>query len=299
MNTLSLKYFIAVAEFSSFTKASERIFVSQPTLSRQVHDLEESLGVQLFIRRKNALTLTGPGRRLLDEAKEIVKRCDSLKEVVRQETDDVAGSLSIGYQAFLDTKVMYAMMKSVTRKNPGIDFVLSRGTPPELKHNLLFGTCDVIFTLRTCISSTAHVDAIRIAENRLQVAVPRDHRLAERGTIDLPELMGEHLIMLEHRVSPSTVDYVTGLCMKKEIPPQFTYYVDNAETALFLVGTGKGITFVHSQMNIDMLDDADAIKVLDVNGLDDELDYVLAYRSDSVNPLVSLFVSELTGLGAM
>lgn len=298
MNTLSLKYFIAVAEFSSFTKASERIFVSQPTLSRQVQDLEESLGVQLFIRGKSSLTLTRPGERLLEEAKEIVRRCDSLKEVVRGETGDVAGLLTIGYQAFLDTTVMYSMMRSLAKKSPGIDFALSRGTPPELRHNLLFGLCDAIFTLHTCVSSMPNVASMRIAENRLQVAVPGNHRLAGRTTIDLSELVDEHLVMLEHRVSPLTVDYVTGLFMRRGMSPQSAYYVDNAETALFLVGTGKGITFVHSQMNIEMLHDPDAITVLDIDGLDDELDYVLAYHPDSRNPLLLLFIAELTGAGA-
>jgi DNA-binding transcriptional LysR family regulator len=119
VNISSLRYFIAVAEFASFTKASERMFVSQPTLSRQVQELEESLGVQLFIRQKGSLTLTTPGHRLLPEAKEIVKRFDNLKETVRRDADQPAGVLSVGYQEFLDTEVMYSMMKSVSRDNPG------------------------------------------------------------------------------------------------------------------------------------------------------------------------------------
>ncbi len=298
MNISSLRYFIAVAEFASFTRASERIFVSQPTLSRQVQDLEETLGVQLFVRQKGSLVLTMPGVRLLREAKEIVRRCEALKDVVHQDTDDVVGVLNIGYQAFLDTTVMYSMMRSLAKKHPGVDFALSRGTPPELRHSLLFGLCDAIFTLKTCVTSMPHVTSMRIAENRLQVAVPGNHRLAGRTTIDLSELADEHLIMLEHRISPLTVDYVTGLFMRRGISPESAYYVDNAETALFLVGTGKGITFVHSQMNIDMLDDPDAITVLDIDGLDDELDYVLAYRPGGANPLLPLFVAELAGLAS-
>ena len=293
MNITSLKYFIAVAEFSSFTKASERLFVSQPTLSRQVQDLEEMLGVKLFIRNRTSLALTPPGIRLLAEAKDIVKRCDGLKETIRQEGNPLVGKLSLGYQSFLDTRIMYSMMKALSGKHPGIEFVLSRGNPPELRHNLLFGVCDVIFTLHTCVKSIPHVESLRVADNRLLVAVPRAHRLADRDAIDITELGGERFIMLEHRVSPLTVDYVTGLFTKAGMTPEYTYYVDNAETALFLVGTGKGITFLHSQMTIDVIEDADAIKVLDIEGLDDELDYVLAYRTNGTNPLVPVFLSEL------
>ena len=294
MNITSLKYFIAVAEFSSFTKASERLYVSQPTLSRQVQDLEEMLGVKLFIRNRTSLALTPPGIRLLAEAKEIVKRCDGLRETIRQDGDRVTGMLSLGYQSFLDTRIMYSMMKSLSGKHPGIEFVLSRGNPPELRHNLLFGVCDVIFTLHTCVKSIPHVESLKVADNRLQVAVPKAHRLAGRDIIDITELEGERVIMLEHRVSPLTVDYVTGLFAKTGMTPDYTYYVDNAETALFLVGTGKGITFLHSQMTIDVIGDADAIKVLDIEGLDDELDYVLAYRTNATNPLVPVFLAELS-----
>lgn len=292
MNIISLKYFIAVAEFANFTKASERLFVSQPTLSRQVQDLEEMLGVRLFIRNRTSLALTAPGERLLVEAEDIVKRWDGLRQAVRQDSNWVTGVVSIGYQSFLDTRIMYSTMKSLSSRYPGIDFVLSRGNPPELRHDLIFGACDLIFTLQTCVKSIPHVEAVKVADNRLQVAVPKAHRLAEREAIDITELDGEHLIMLEHRVSPLTVDYVTGLFTKSGITPEYTYHVDNAETALFLVGTGKGITFLHTQMSLDVLDD-DAIKVLDIEGLDNELDYVVASKTNCTNPLVPVFLTEL------
>lgn len=292
MNIISLKYFIAVAECANFTKASERLFVSQPTLSRQIQGLEEMLGVRLFVRNRTSLALTPPGERLLTEAEAIVKRWDGLRQAVRQESDWVTGVVSIGYQSFLDTRIMYSTMKSLSGKYPGIDFVLSRGNPPDLRHDLIFGVCDIIFTLQTCVKSIPHVEAVKVADNRLQVAVPKTHRLADRESIDITELEGEHLIMLEHRVSPLTVDYVTGLFTKSGTAPEYTYHVDNAETALFLVGTGKGITFLHSRMSLDVLDD-DAIRVLDIEGLEDELDYVTAYKTNCTNPLVPVFLSEL------
>lgn len=293
MNITSLKHFVAVAEFASFTKASERLFVSQPTLSRQVQDLEALLGASLFVRSRTSLALTPAGVRLLAEAKDIIRRCDDLPQTVRHGADAIGGTLAIGYQGFLNTGIMYSMMKAVVGAHPDVDLVLSRGNPPELRHNLLVGVCDVIFTLRACVKGTAQVESRKVAGNRLQVAVPRTHRLADRAVVRLSELGGDRIIMLEHRVSPLTIDYVTGLLIQNGIAPDYSYYVDNAETALFMVGIGKGITFLHSQMTLDVINDTDAIRILEIEGLDDELDQVLAFKGDSANPLVPLFVAEL------
>lgn len=292
---MSLKYFIAVAEFASFTKASERLYVSQPTLSRQVQDLEQLLGVELFIRHRTSLSLTQPGVRLLAEAKDIVKRCDALRETVRLDDEAVSGVLTIGYQEFLDTRVMYRMMRALVRRHPDIDFVLSRGTPPDLRQALLIGGNDVVFTLHACVQSIPQVRIVKIATNRLQVALPDSHPLAERASLRLEELAGERFIMLEHKVSPLTVEYVTGLFTKTGMTPEYSHYVDNAETALFMVGVGKGITFVHSRN--DVLAHTDSVAVVDLDGMDDELDHVLAYRGDRLNPLLPLFLAELDADG--
>lgn len=298
MNLLTLRYFISVAEHSSFTKASEHLFVTQPTLSRQVMDLEEELGVQLFVRGRHTLTLTAQGSRFLPEAKEIIRRCDNLREILKPEEDDgdVKGFLSIGYQGFLDTKLMHQTMKAVTTKYPRVDFSLLRGNPPELRHHLIINKCDVVFSLNSCVAAIPNIESIKLQENELQIAVPRNHRLAKYDSIDMKELANENFVMLERKISPFTVDYATSLCMKNGFSPNASYYVNDAEKALLLVGSGKGIAFLHSTNNITNPEETFDIKVLSIEGLDNDLDFVLTYKSDNTNPIIPIFVAELLNL---
>ncbi|WHY21406.1 LysR family transcriptional regulator [Paenibacillus sp. G2S3] len=295
MNILSLRYFISVAEYSSFTKASEYLYVTQPTLSRQILDLEEELGVQLFVRGRHTLTLTEQGSRFLHEATEIIRRCDNLRDIVKQGQDDgnIMGLLSVGYQGFLDTKLMQHALKSITKKHPRVDFSLSQGSPTELRHHLLFDKCDLVFALNTCIDSIPNIECIKLRENKLQIAVPRNCRLSKYDSIDMKELANENFIMLERKISPFTVDYATSLCMKHGFSPNASCYVNDAEKALLLVGSGKGITFLHSTNNINSPAETYDIKVLNIEGLDNDLDFVLAFKRDNTNPIIPLFVSEL------
>jgi len=291
MNLTSLRYFITVAEYSSFTKASERLFVTQPTLSRQILDLEDELGAQLFIRSRHSLVLTAAGRRLLPEAKEIIKKCDNLSELVKDESNNLTGSLRIDYQVFLDTSAMSKALKSMTKKNPQVDILLSRGGSSEITNHLIQGNCDVIFTLSVCVESMPNLEVFKLQDNMLQVAVPRTHRLANQKKVYTRDLAEERFILLDRKMSPSTVDYTTGLCVKNGFSPNVSYYVNDAETAMLLVGSGKGITFLFSRRTGEKT--PEDIAILDIEELDDGLDFVCAYKKDNPNPMIPLLISEL------
>lgn len=291
MNLISLRYFVTVAEYSSFTKASEHLFVTQPTLSRQVLDLEEELGVQLFIRSRHSLVLTAAGQRLLPEAKDIIKKCDNLSDIARQTNDDITGSLRIGYQGFLDTTIMSRALKSISEKNPQIEVSLTRGSPAELTHELMQGNYDVIFTVYICVESLSDIEIHNLQDNMLQVAVPHNHRLAKQKKVHIRDLADERFILLDRKISPSTVDYSTGLCVKNGFSPKVSYYVNDAETAMLLVGSGKGITFLFSRRTGEKA--PDDIDILDIEDLDNGLDFVIAYKKGNPNPIIPVLMAEM------
>jgi len=296
MNLLGLRYFLAVAEYSSFTKASEHIYVTQPTLSRQIMDLEEELGASLFLRGKQALTLTTAGARFLPEAREILKRCDNLRAVVKQDDEGggpVAGVLKLGYQGFLDTTLMQQTVKSLTAKYPRVDFSLFRGNPPELNHDLLTGKCDAVFGLKICVASVPDLECLELEKNELLVAVPAGHRLAKHDSVDMRELANESFILLERKVSPFTVDYAISLCMKNGFSPNASHYVDDAEKALLLVDAGKGVCFLHSRNSLQRADTNFEVKTLRIEGSEGDFDFVLAFKKGNSHPLLPLFISEL------
>lgn len=289
MNLSCLKYFIEIAECKSFTRASERLFVTQPTLSRQIQDLEEELGTPLFIRGRHSLSLTDSGQRFLHEARDIVKRCDHLRDVVFQKEADQTGSLRIAYQAFLDTKLIYQTIRSLTQENYKIDLALLRSGNQEIGLKLMTGDCDLAYTMRICIQDLPDLDYIPLKKNHLQIAIPTDHPLADRDSVSIRELAEESFIMLERQNSPMTVDYAVGLCTQNGFSPKTSHYVDNIETSLFLVEAGQGITFIFSEMNVNKED----VKILSIDHETDDFDCILAYKKDNPNPMIPLFLSEI------
>jgi len=293
VNLLTLRYFITIAEYSSFTKASEHLFVTQPTLSRQIIDLEQEFGVQLFMRGKHSLSLTNAGHRFLVEAKEIAKRCDRLAVIMKQEKEEVTGSLKIGYQGFLDNHLMYTSLKSTIKKNPYIEFSLTRCNFADLNDFLMVDKLDLIFTVSSCVDMLPNITSIKFEENKLEIAVPSDHRLANQRSVRASDLVNEKFIMMERNVSPLTVDYSIGFCIKNGFSPIVSYYVKDVDTALFLVGSGKGIAFLFSRTAIHNPQD---VKILEIEDFDVDCDIALAYKKDNTNPAIPIFISEIKSI---
>ena len=290
MNLRVLKYFIVISECRSFTRASERLFITQPTLSRQIQDLEAEMGALLLHREGHKLTLTDAGKRFLKEAKEIVRRCDNLKNVVNlEDMPQTTGSLRICFQEYMNTDFLQYQIRVFTENNPYVELSLTRCSYVKLQQSLITGKCDLAFTLKIYVQDLPELTFLPVKKNQLQIAVPRSHPLACRKTVDIGELEKERFILLERKASPLTVDYVIGLCTKAGFCPKSAQYVNDIETAILLVAAGKGIAFLFSSVSADQ----DNMSILDVNGNHEVLDIVAAYPKKGDNPAVDLFLQKI------
>ena len=294
MKLLSLRYYVTVAEHLNFTKAAEYLFVSQPTLSRLMMELEEELGATLFIRVARGLELTESGVLLYEQAKTILEMCDNLPKTVQPQRRKAA-LLKIGYQAFLDLDIMDQAMIALSREHSNIDISLFRSTPAQLVKQLSEDEVDIAFTIYTCVKHLKDVESVHVLKNTLQIGVPVSHRFAERSYVRLSELAGENYIMLERKISPTTVDYFVQLCARSGFSPRAAEYVTDIETALRLVKLGKGITILNTSRSVPMPDGIRAVNIEEA-GLDNDLDYVVAFKRDNPNVAVSIFVSKIMSI---
>ena len=294
MKLLSLRYYVTVAEQLNFTKAAEYLYVSQPTLSRLMMELEDELGVTLFTRVGRGLELTESGELLYQQAKKILELCDNLKKAVQPRTETSA-LLRIGYQAFLNMDLMDKAMNRLSREHPQIDISLTRATPVQLIQQLTKDELDVIFTIYACVKDLRDVECVHIKKNTLQIAVPSDHPFADREIVSLSEMNAENYVMMERRISPMTVDYFVQLCLKNGFSPHAVNYVTDIETALRLVKLGKGVTILNMSRGVQI---PEGIHVLDIEGaqFDTDLDYVVAFKRNNPNIAIPLFVSNIMDL---
>ena len=282
------KFSIAVS-----SKAAEHLYVTQPTLSRQIADLEEEFGVQLFVRHKRSISLTPAGEICLEEAKEIVSRCDALVNRLKNAGENVGGTLDIGYLGFIENDLLTNPLQQLGDQYPNLNIGLVRATLAEMNHFLMEGKFDLIYTVAVGMDTIPNVCCTKIAKNPLQVVVPINHPLAQRDSIRVEELENERFVMLERNVSPLTVDHIVNMCVNRGFSPSVVYYTKDAQTLLLMVGAGKGVAFLSSRMAAHH---QEGVKFLDIEDCDIDFDIVLACKADNTNPMIPLFLSQFEQL---
>jgi DNA-binding transcriptional LysR family regulator len=188
-----LQYFIEVANANSFSRAADNLFITQPTISKMIKNLEEELGVALFDRSKKQLTLTDAGRMILEQAKLIDQAFHNLEGEMDNLTGLKRGHIRIGLPPIFDAHMFLKILSDFHEKYPGITFQLvedgSRKIEDAVENNLL----DVgIIVLPTKNELFEH---FFFMEEDLRLILHSSHPLAERQEVDLAELANESFIL--------------------------------------------------------------------------------------------------------
>lgn len=296
MKLSSLRYYITVAKYGSFTKASDRLFISQPTLSRTIQELEEELGTQLFIRERRSLKLTDDGVRLLKEATEIVEHSDSLPELFGNADGDSRKTtqvIKIAYQRYFNIQWVYPQMAAFMKEHPNCEILLEQADVPELKKGIDDGSYDAVFGLIPFFKRIKNLTIIPVEHNCLQLLVPERHRLAAQKSVRINELEEEDFILLNRKYSPVVVDHVISQCIRHGFSPNASHYVDNMEEALELAGLGKGISFAHSGMHLEGMEKRYHVALLEIEDNDADLDFALVYRQGRKNRNLMLLLERI------
>ena len=242
MDMRQLRYFIAVAEERNFTRAAERLFIAQPPLSRQIQQLEESLGVQLFRRGTRPLELTEAGEFFYAHARDMLARAAEVKAMT-QRVGQVERSLSIGFVGTSLYGFLPAIIRRYRLENPHLELHLHEMTTIEQNQALKEGRIDVGFG-RLSIDDPM-VRRLVMRKEELILAVPRQHplELTERP-VRLQEVVKERLIIFPGKPRPSYADQVLGAFHDRGLRPTEVLEVRELQVALGLVAAGEGVTLV-------------------------------------------------------
>ncbi len=230
-------------------------------------------------------------------AKDIVERCDRASSMFRTDLDleeEKTPKLHVGYQRFFNSKPVYDIREELAKSYPDLDFMMTEGTPQELSESVLNGNLDVVFALNVYLPKDASgLRIVPFEHNRIQLIVPENHPLAKKKSVSIQELENEDFILMNRPKSPMIVDYVTHLCMGHGFTPHASHYINDALQGIELVAAGKGISFLHSGMRIDMLSSYYHIVAVDIDEADLELDLCAAYRIANRKPVLREFLKRL------
>lgn len=186
-----LQYFLAVVREENISRAADVLHVTQPTLSRQMTQLEEELGTQLFIRGRH-LTLTDAGVMLRRRAEEVTELMDKIEKEF-EEKNEVAGIISIGSGGLSSSRTLPAVMKSFREKYPKVQFQIYTNSADHVKERLEQGLLDFGFLLEPI--DITKFDYIRMQEKeKWGLLLNRNHPLAEKKSITKKDLIGQPLI---------------------------------------------------------------------------------------------------------
>lgn len=243
MELRHLRYFVAVAEEKSFNKAAERLFISQPPLSRQIKQLEEEIGVTLIDRENRPLRLTEAGHFFYEHAIQILTKSDNLRAMTRRK-GDFDSTLSIGFVPSILYGILPKVIARFREVYPNIEIKLYELNSWQQTQALTEAKIDVGFG--RLIFEDASIRRILLREESLVVAVPLSHPLAKEGrsSVSLMDLTNENLLLYPTAPRPSFIDYVLELFESRNLKANYFTEVRELHIALGLVAAGEGLTIV-------------------------------------------------------
>ncbi|MER5707715.1 LysR family transcriptional regulator [Streptomyces sp. NPDC002122] len=277
-----LRYFLAVADELHFTRAAEKLYVSQPALSKQIRALERQLGAPLFDRGRQGVALTPVGTALLPHARAALAAWDEGREAVRRAREAADGTLVVGMSTSPGRGGLLPAIRSrFTEAHPEARLKLRQVAWEDPTAGLADGSCDVAFVWLPLARADRFRWVVVAAEPRL-VALPATHPLAARESLDFAELLDEPFLALPDS-GPELRDFWLASDCRGGRPPVIGAVIGGVdETYEALVG-GLGICLVATG-NAPLLA-REGVAIRPVSGVTPSR-LVLAWRADDTRPLV-------------
>ena len=240
MDIRHLRYFIAVAEELSFTRASQRLHIAQPPLSRQVRTLEQELGVALLARTSRSVRLTAAGQVLLAEGKALMSQMAGVEERTRRAGNGASGCVRVGFATGLGDALQGALERHMG-VDPDAEVHFKSILSAEQSAALRDGTID-IGLMRPPFDHTC-LEGETLYQERLVVLLPRRHRLAKARKIALEELDGQTILLHKRGASVGMYDKVMELLREAHIRPKLvqTRTGPYEQEGTVLVASGQGV----------------------------------------------------------
>jgi DNA-binding transcriptional LysR family regulator len=293
MTLQQLKYLISLGQYLHFGTAARACFVSQPSLSLSIAELEKEIGIQLIDRSNRSVQMTPAGKDFLSSATEIIQMADNAVLQAKRVDCGTDGHISGGILCGLYTDTFPAAVKRFKDKYPCLDVELQPVNMNTMKTRLSQGMLDIALTRRLSGEEfNGNLDFRVLFKDRFKLALHRDHPLADRGSIELAELKDDPFVFLSETASTSTYRYTLELCARRGFTPRIDYKSPTLESLCTMLRAGMGCAIVPECREAYGSDD---LVFLQIDGEDTVSDVVLVWKRQNANTLIPLFLEELQG----
>lgn len=244
MELRHLRYFQAVAEELSFSRASRRLRIAQPALSRAVQEMERELGTQLIERERRSPRLTPAGTVLLHETGLILERLDESLRRVKRTASGEEGELRLGYIGPPTRMFMARLLKEYAKRFPRVTVILEERTPERVWEMVSKGRLSVGLTRPVLAHQALGLQTLLLREEKFCAAVPKDHAWSKLASLPWKKLAGEPLIVLARREGAGSHDAIRAACDEAGFEPRIKHTPSLIGTIMQYVEAGAGIGVV-------------------------------------------------------
>jgi len=293
MELRHIRYFVAVADAGSLTVAAKRkLHTSQPSLSRQIRDLEDEVGAQLLARRARGIELTPAGRAFLDHARSVLSQVEAATEAARRASDPARPCFAMGFLTGYELIWMPEALRILRDELPNIDVMISSQYSPLLADGLSKGKIDAAILRRE--RGVPELACRLLAREPLSVVLPSDHRLAALKAISPRDLAGETFVTVSD-TAPVLRRVIDNYLKRSGVNITPAHEADNLAAGMSLIASTRGVALLPAYAQ-NLLPSSVTSRPL--KGDTPTVDVVLGYRKSNQSPILRLLLSRLDELVA-
>lgn len=276
-----LRYFLTVANELHFSKAAEKLYITQPALSRQIKQLEDHLGAELLVRDKRNVNLTRIGEYLQDEASYLFNHLEFVKQNIRHLEKGDEGELRIGFVGSAMQSVIPGLLKEIDQQSPGIHTILTELPNQEQIDRIRNDQLDIGF-IRT-MRLPEGLNKMDVFEEAFCLVLPADHRFDQSNFKSVKDLEEEQFILFSSQYSHGYYDKIMSIFEDQGFSPKVAHESVHANTIFRLVENNLGIGIVPSSLKRGF--DLD-IKFIELEQIPQRTTLSAIWKADSRNPIL-------------
>lgn len=246
IDTRLLRYFMAVADELSFSRAAERLHLSQPPLSYAIKQLEDDLGVQLLERSSRKVELTAAGAALYREADFLLQRSGELRGLVQRVNAGMKGQIKLGFVGSMMYRKLPDVITACRERYPQIDVAITEMNSAEQIDMVRRGGLDLGFVHANPLP--AELTGISLLSEAFLLCVPSDHAITRARRVELVTLANDRFIFFARHASPSYYQQLLAICQESGLVPDIAYEVRHWLSVVSAVSQNMGVAIVPASL---------------------------------------------------
>jgi DNA-binding transcriptional LysR family regulator len=288
MELRHFRYFVAVAEEENVSRAALKLHVSQPGLSRQIHDLEDEMGFQLFQRNAKSLRLTEAGKTFLDQARAVLQHADEAVKAARAVAQDGPDEIQVGYAPSLTVQILPQALRVFQAKYPKVRIALNDLTTEEMLTQLRSEKIQVALMVRPSSRMLRGLSFKEMARYPMRVAVAPKHRLARAKSLSLAQVAAEPLLAYNRKEYPEVHELLAKIFHSIRPKPRIAEEHDGVTGLIIAVESGRGVALLPSLLSCTV---GPRLKLIPLTEAVPEVVIGAAWKGETPPPLAEQFIA--------